>query len=208
MEDLFKPVYGPACKRWYAGIDTDKWPDTRREEKRFDALIYDKIRWNRDQYTRELTVPILDLLKARGLSHCLIRYGQYQHDAYRRYLRQSRAMIFLCEHETQGLAYQEALASNLPVLAWDNGYWLDPRRPALDPNPVPTTSVPYFSPECGERFRCAPDLADVFDRFWNQLPVYEPRKYVQRELSLEGSAGLYLQHYRRATSVIEGMPTS
>jgi hypothetical protein len=46
-------------------------------------------------------------------------------------------MLFLCEHETRGLAYQEALASNVPILAWDTGFWLDPRRPLYDPNPVP-----------------------------------------------------------------------
>ena len=36
-------------------------------------------------------------------------------------------MIFLCEHETQGIAYQQALSRNVPILAWDRGGdWQDP----------------------------------------------------------------------------------
>ena len=36
--------------------------------------------------------------------------------SYRALLRRSKSMLFLCESETQGMAYQEALASNVPVL--------------------------------------------------------------------------------------------
>ena len=50
-------------------------------------------------------------------------------------------------------AYQEALASNLPVLAWDQGEWLDPARPRYSDAPVAATSVPYFSEACGLRFK-------------------------------------------------------
>jgi hypothetical protein len=51
-----------------------------------------------------------------------VRYKFHDHYSYRRLLQRSRALVFLCEHETQAIAYQEALASNVPVLAWDNGY--------------------------------------------------------------------------------------
>ena len=62
-------------------------------------------------------------------------------------------MVFLCERETQGMAYQEALASNVPVLAWDNGYWLDPRDGSSWDKPwCRRPPVPQFSDECGLRF--------------------------------------------------------
>ena len=41
-------------------------------------------------------------------------------------------MIFLVEHETQGIAYQEAMACDVPILAWDQGNWLDPKRLELE----------------------------------------------------------------------------
>ena len=107
-------------------------------------------------------------------------------------------MIYLCEHETQGCAYQEALASNVPVLAWDPGFWRDPLAEKFEDGPVPATSVPYFSEECGDRFRGVEAFDEVFDRFWARLSSYEPRRYVARELTLEKSADLYMGYYRAA----------
>lgn len=196
MQDVFEPVYGPRCVQWYAGIDTDIWRDTRHFPKSVDFLIYDKIRWNRESYEESLLQPIVKALDKSGSSYHVLRYRHYRHEAYRDLLKRSKAMIFLCEHETQGLAYQEALASNVPILAWDNGFWLDPRRPQFDPNPVPATSVPYFSAECGERFRDIDEFFEAFDRFRTNLAKYEPRRYVEQALSLRGSAELYIRYYK------------
>ena len=41
---MFWPIYGDACVRWFAGIDTDAWPDVSNHPKDIDFLIYDKIR--------------------------------------------------------------------------------------------------------------------------------------------------------------------
>jgi hypothetical protein len=198
MRRMFAPHYGDQCVQWYAGMDTAAWPDTRQHQKQFDVLIYDKIRWHHDQYEAGLIEPICAALERRGLSHRTVQYRAYDHSSYRELLSQARSMIFLCEHETQGMAYQEALASNVPIVAWDNGYWLDPRRPQFEPNPVPATSVPFFSNECGERFVHIEEFEEVFDRFWSGLHAYEPRRYVERELSFEGSAAVYMKYYRMA----------
>ncbi|HLJ67377.1 MAG TPA: hypothetical protein VKX16_08460 [Chloroflexota bacterium] len=200
VRDMFQRSYGACCVPWYAGIDTREWPDATSCEKTIDLLVYDKIRWNREAYERDFIMPLLRTVESSGRSYSVLRYGEYQYPRFRELLRASRAMIFLCEHETQGMAYQEAMACNVPILAWDNGYWLDPRRPRFDPNPVPASSVPYFSAECGERFRDIGEFPAVFDRFWTNVttsdgPVYRPRQYVERELSLAGSARLYMQYY-------------
>ncbi len=108
-------------------------------------------------------------------------------------------MIFLGEHETMGLAYQEALASNLPILAWDIGSWQDPQRAEHGLGTVPATSVPYFSDECGDRFRGPHDFDEAFGRFWARLDSYEPRQFIGREMTLEKSAQLYMSYYSRAS---------
>jgi hypothetical protein len=196
MLRLFTPYYGAACRTWYGGIDLDEWPDASRDLKTLDVLVYDKIRWNRAREEDALLHPALEALSQRGLSHQTLRYGAYHHDAFRRALRRSRALLFLCEHETQGMAYQEALASNVPVLAWDNGEWLDPRRPQFEKAAVRASSVPYFSEECGERFREIGEFPEKLDLFWSRLTRYEPRAYVRGALSLRGSAERYLEIYR------------
>ena len=92
--------------RRYAGIDTDEWPDASGYPKDIDFLIYDKIRWNHDKLAIELLQPIRKMLQGRGLLTHTIRYKFRDRRTYRRLLQRSRAMIFLCVHETQGLAYQ------------------------------------------------------------------------------------------------------
>jgi glycosyltransferase involved in cell wall biosynthesis len=106
-------------------------------------------------------------------------------------------MVFLCEHETQGLAYQEALASNVPILAWDNGYWLDPLWKRFSKTMIPATSVPYFSPDCGERFADLKAFAPALDRFLERLPSLQPRKYIAENLTMERSAEIYADYYFR-----------
>jgi glycosyltransferase involved in cell wall biosynthesis len=196
MRDLFRPVYGDRVALWYGGIDLDSWPDASGDKKQYDVLVYDKIRWDRDRLVPDVLDRVVAALERRGLSYHVLRYGRYNVRTYRRLLSASRAMVFLCEHETQGLAYQEAMASNLPILAWDPGRWVDPRAPKLEPSIVPTTSVPHFSPACGERFVQAADFEGALDHFWDRLPLYRPRRYVEQNLSVSGSAELYMRYYR------------
>jgi len=199
MRDVFATVYDrDRLRLWFGGMDLAEWPDTRGHAKDVDVLVYDKIRWQRETYVPDLLEPILAELTKRRLSYEIIRYGRYTHGAYRKLLGRSRSMLFLCEHETQGMAYQEAMASNVPILAWDQGYWLDPNRDMWEERPVAASSVPYFSSECGERFTSAADFAPALDRFWTKLNEYSPRSYVGEHLSLRESADLFLAAYHDA----------
>lgn len=198
MREFFAEVYGDVCRLWFAGIDVDLWPDFGGLEKDIDVLVYDKIRWWRDTVVPAVMDPALAELERRGLRYHVIRYRKYTTDEYRALLARSRGMLFLCEHETQGLAYQEALACNVPVLAWDEGGWLPPERKASGAAPYPASSVPYFSAECGERFAGAADFAPALDRFVARLGEYSPRRFVARCLSFERSAELYLAAYAEA----------
>ena len=103
-------------------------------------------------------------------------------------------MIFLCEHETQGLAYQQALSCNVPVLAWDPGQWLDPWRYRYGEGVVPATSVPFFDERCGMTFLGVPDFAAHLSVFIeaSRAGSFSPRDYVIENLTLEGCARNYL----------------
>jgi len=195
MHDMFRPVYGDACVPWFAGIDTEEWPDTSGYAKDLDFLIYDKLMWNHDRMAVELLEPIRETLTRSGFRSHVIRCKHYDHRTYRWLLRRSRAMIFLCEHETQGLAYQEALASNVPVLAWDNGYWLDPLSKRFSTSRIPASSVPFFSAECGGTFQCLADFEGALAAFLARLANLAPRKYVITKLGMEESAAKYAAQY-------------
>ena len=195
MHDMFRPVYGDTCVPWYAGIDTDEWCDTSDCQKDIDFLIYDKIRWNHDALAAELLSPIHARLKAGGFKTHVIRYKYHDHSTYKHLLKRSRSMVFLCEHETQGLAYQEALASNVPVLAWNNGFWLDPLWRQFSAVKIPASSVPFFSDECGETFCDVSEFDRALAAFLNRLSSFKPRKYVAEKLSMKGSAEKYTAQY-------------
>jgi hypothetical protein len=207
VRDMFDRYYPGTLGLWAAGLDLAAWPDYSTHEKDLDFIVYDKIRWNRDRLVPAVLTPVLEALRARGCTHEVLRYTRYNHDDYRRLLARARGLVFLCEHETQGLAYQEAMACNVPILAWDNGFWLDPMRPRYEPNPVPASSVPYFSAACGERFRDTADLPRALDTFLARRSGYAPRRYVEEHLSYEVSARVYADQYRalwheaRGTSV-------
>jgi hypothetical protein len=106
----------------------------------------------------------------------------------------SKAVIFLCEHETQGQAYQQILSTDTPILAWDRGgYWRDPAYyPEIKFEPV--SSVPYWSAKCGEQFKNVLDFENKLQLFLHnsQAGLYAPRSYILKNLTLEQSALGYL----------------
>lgn len=181
---------------WFAGIDTSAWPDLSSSPKTTDILIYDKIRWFRDQRVPAVLERCETHLKARGLTWEVVRYGHHHVSDFRAALARSRAMIFLCEHETQGIAYQEALASGLPVFAWDEGELVDPILAARAPPGLTVSTVPYFDARCGAVFKLK-DMEMGFDAFWVRRDAFEPRAYVEEALGLEASGRLYLALYEQ-----------
>ena len=188
--DLADRYFPGKCVVWPVGIDVVEWHPASAEAKRTDFLLYDKVRWEHERYERELIQPVRDALAARGLTCEEIRYGRYHPEQYHAALDRCRAMLFLCEHESQGIAYQEAMASGVPVLAWDQGRWLDPGRFAWGTPDVPATSVPYFDGTCGLRFRDAGEFPERLEEFaaMNASGRFTPRDYVLAHLTPEKCA--------------------
>ncbi len=198
--DWFKAMYDRDLPRpipsavWPAGVETDLWaPPAARPSKK--VLVYDKIRWRRDDYGPSLLQPIFDRLKAEGRDYVHLRYGHYEEEDFRRLLQEVSAMVFLCEHETQGFAYLQTLSCGVPILAWDRGGdWQDP---SLYPDRVrfgPVTSVPYFDSRCGERFADAAQFQEKLGPFLGRVDAgsYQPRNYVVEHFDLAARARAYL----------------
>jgi len=194
--DLFNSI---PTSVWSAGIETNIWlPSTSTPAPR-SLLVYDKIRWQRDDYEPALLRPILDILTAAGVEVHYIRYGSYREEDYRSLLQRMSGMIFLCEHETQGFAYLQALSSGVPILAWDRGgYWQDP---SMFPQRVKfesVTSVPYFDHRCGEKFVDLPEFRGKLPLFLDHLCTgkYQPRSYITENFDLADRAQAYLNLLR------------
>lgn len=195
VSQIYAPYYKDKCKLWPAGIDTNKWKPVK-SSKKYDLLIYNKIMWNKASTNHQLTAQILTKLEESGLTYRVITYGNYTEIQYHKLLQQSRAMIFLCEHESQGFACCEALSMNVPILAWDQGLWLDPNRFSWGENSaVPATSVPFFDARCGEKFTNISSFHQVFDLFFAKVlkDGFSPRSYILENLTLKKSAQKMLE---------------
>lgn len=197
--ELWRDVLGDRIHPMPVAIDTEAWPDLSAQEKTLDVIVYDKIRWNRAEREADLLNPLLDHLKSRNLSYEVLRYGHHGLDQFRGCLARGRAMIFICEHETQGLAYQEAMSSGVPILAWDDESLVSPSDRKLAPEGLAVSSVPYFDDRCGRRAKLD-EMRDTFDLFWEEIASYTPRDYVLENLNLAAGAARYLELF----SMIDG----
>ncbi len=200
MRDMCKPYWGEAVRAWPVGIDTDLWKLSVPGEKTFDVLLYDKVRWEHEHYDPSLIEPIRDVLRKNRRTFVEMRYGHYREEDFMAALSRCRTMIFLCEHETQGIAYQQALSCNVPILAWNRGGpWQDP---AYFPNKVifePVTSVPYWDERCGRQFQGLPDFEMEWHAFWEAVSAnrYKAREFILENLTLEKCARDYLEIARQ-----------
>jgi glycosyltransferase involved in cell wall biosynthesis len=203
MRKMCESYYGDAVISWPVGIDTTLWKLRLPIETTHDILLYDKVRWEHDSYNEELLIPIRQELQRRKLTFLEIRYGCYEENHFRECLKQCRAMIFLCEHETQGIAYQQALSCGVPILAWDRGgYWQDPE---FYPDRVkfgPVTSVPYWDDRCGVKFGSAEEFSERLNLFMERLQQNDffPRDYILENLTLEKCARQYVEIARGVDS--------
>jgi glycosyltransferase involved in cell wall biosynthesis len=170
--------------------------ESLRVGERYDFLVYDKVRWEHERYEKELIEPIRQELRRRGFSFREIRYGSYEEEDYQKALQECRAMIFLCEHETQGFAYLQALSCDVPVLAWDRGgSWQDP---TYFPDRVKfsgVSSVPYWDDKCGVKFTVASGFSKALDDFKERRNrgVLQPRDFVLKNFDLADRARHYLE---------------
>lgn len=196
MKAMCEPYWGKRVEAWPVGIDTALWRPADSGGKTTDVLIYNKILWDRPRQEACLVEPIRAALGAGGHSFTELRYGHYREEDYREALRRCRSMIFLCEHETQGIAYQQALSCDVPILAWDQGGpWRDP---SYFPDRVvfaPVSSVPYWDERCGMRFSDALAFPGQWQRFSEGINAgtYHPRDYILDHLTLARCARRYVE---------------
>ena len=195
MKEMFEPRYGDKVMAWPVGIDTEKWKQMTTK-KTTDVLVYDKIRWRHDEYADSLLNPIISYLKKNNLSYSTIRYGFYKQEEFLERLAASKSMIFLCEHETQGIAYQQTLSCNVPIFAWDRGgYWQDPYYYPEKVKYQPVSSVPYWDERCGCKFKNFDEFEQGFSFFFDKVTnnYFSPRDYILENLTLEKCAEKYLE---------------
>ncbi|HZY55321.1 MAG TPA: glycosyltransferase family 1 protein [Reyranella sp.] len=197
VKRMFSKAWPDIVSVWPVGIDTDRWtPSVGDSRKAVDVVVYEKLFRDGDRFRAELVKPMMEDLRRRGLSVEYLRYGSYREGELLALSQTARSMIYLSPHETQGIALEQMLSANVPVMAWDpGGDWQSLEYLLRGVRYGPVTTVPYWDERCGEKFTNTVDFGDVFSRFWRgvETGAFAPRQMIfDKGLTLEASAAAYV----------------
>jgi hypothetical protein len=159
---------------WPVGIDTDIYSDKSSIKKDNDCLVYFKRRNIQDLKVVE------EFLSNKKQTYAILNYGSYDESLFLDLISRSRYSIVIDNCESQGIAIQEMMSCNLPLLVWDVRKWVDRGEEYI----CDATSVPYWSDECGVKFYSEFDLEKCFSFFIENLHNFRPRDYIINNLSL------------------------
>ena len=96
-------------------------------------------------------------------------------------LQDVRFVIWIGCSESQGFAFQECLASNVPILVWDVESMFQSVLPIPSEHKnkkLKATSCPAWSPICGERITSFAEMEGALQRIQAKLDTYEPRRFI------------------------------
>ncbi len=162
FENLSKKLLG-RVEVWAAGVeDLGSMGD-----KNGPIIIYHKTG------NTEFIKPVTDLLNKQKIKFELLEYGKFTHIKYFTILSIARAMIYLSDSESQGLALNEAWMANIPTLVYDRGFF----KNADLFWKAEKISAPYMSSECGLFFHDLEELNSTLTKFLQSLESFNPRQY-------------------------------
>lgn len=179
------------------GVDMDTFaPVPLGTPKLLDCVLYIKC------VSALLVAQVVSTLNQKWIRFQAIVYGQYTEEQYWTALAQAKFMVVLDRHESQGFALQEAMSMDVPLLVLDspNMYaeTMDGYKSTLAhlaPLELPSTSVPYWSDQCGIKINSIEEFGAALDRMMVEYATFTPRDFVSDTLSDEVCMDRLLTYY-------------
>ena len=167
---------------WPVGIETFN----NERDITYDCLIYFK---RREQKELDAVKQFLD---SKNLTYKMVEYGGYGEDGFKELVNSAKFCFLINGTESQGIAVQEIMSMGVPIIAWDIKEWLDQGEAYR----VPATSITYWDKRCGEVFFNTKDLEVTFSKFYATLDQYDPKAFIEDNLSFECSVKTLLDILR------------
>lgn len=166
-------------------VDTEKFkPDNSSNLKQWDCILYIKHR------KQNIINETINILNNKNIKFIIFTYGSYNETEYIHALQNSKFMLTLDAHESQGFALEEAMSCNVPLLVMDAQSMYDESNDGVSsvythhfPKKLLATSVPYWSDECGIKIKEVLELSEALDRMLATYTTFNPRKYIEETLS-------------------------
>ena len=170
------------------GIDFDTIVSVPSTKERKKVMVYYKGRHP------SCLQAVLKLLEEKQESVVLIQYGSYKEQDFKDHLQDTKFVLWVGCHESQGFAFQETLASNIPILVWDvqsmydeynNGFTYESYKQKGFPLLATTTNC--WSEECGMKIYNEEELEQAVHTMQETYTSFQPREYIQSKLSLQAT---------------------
>lgn len=162
------------------GVDTKRFNCDDKLSKN-NIIVYYK---SRDPKELNLLIKFLD---RKNLNYKIFNYNKrYSENDFLSYIKTCKFGIVLGRHESQGFAIQEMLSCNLPLLVWSvtlRNQEYPYRREYIHVKSNVST-VPYWSPLCGELFHNYTELENTYNKFISNIENYQPRQFIIDNLSM------------------------
>lgn len=172
-----------------SGIDTQLFSPSN-QEKNLVTVYFKK----RDNIELEF---VSNLLKQKNIAFQILEYGKYSESFFKQILQSTKLVIWLGCSESQGIALQEILSCNIPVIVCEsdnmnknlinsNGF------NTMEANYKKATSAPYFNNQCGIIINNLTNLNLALENMLNSLNSFQPRDFVVTNFNLEKQAKEFL----------------
>jgi len=168
------PTLALRCAPWAAGVDLEFWcPNDQRT--RNQVLIYSK-------GNKGPTVPLEPYcmeLKRRGYEVSVLEYGLYTAEEYRSFLQISKFMVCFTRDETQGIAFAEAWACDVPTFIWSNS------EPTYLGVAYGGSTAPYLTDATGVFFSNVNDFGELLSKCDRDGFDFKPRQWCSENMTDE-----------------------
>jgi hypothetical protein len=173
---------------WPVGIDADAFSPVGGVDRK-GVLVYHK-----ERPAAELD-EIVNALEGEGHDVSVLRYGSYTEDELVERASHAEVVVWHGRHESQGIALEETLALDVPIVVADVSKLSDAIGPyhfAPEDDRIPVTAAPYWDDRCGLVVRDHRKVADAVERILAHRRDYAPRQFVRERLSLAGQARAFV----------------
>lgn len=198
--DFWKKYNFDKCPQdyWPVGIDTKEFSE---RQKPVDGIV---LIYFKQRYLEELKF-VKKILTDSKIKYEIISYGSYNQKDYLEKLKNTKYVIWLGRQESQGIALEEAMSMNVPILVWDVlniGHWVPTKKEEKiytkdEQTYTDATSAYYFDERCGIKTKDKNEIDESIKKMENQWQKFEPRKYILENLSLEKQARELIRFFEK-----------
>jgi hypothetical protein len=168
------PALKGRCAAWPAGVDTAYWCPGPLVRQPGEVLVFDKQALG----LQDSLSDYIAVLKRRNYRVSVISYGSYTPDEYLSRLRRASLMVGFSTSESQGIAWAEAWATNVPTLVWCRA-----QHSWSAGHTVMASTAPYLCDRTGLFFASVADFGDALTRWASSRELFDPRQWVLEHMS-------------------------